>query len=382
MAWNPLSVADLPGFVYDWAKSGPSGERALRLGIGGKSVFQALQRMETPVIYFYSDEPLTVSAHVNFPLGTMTEWYPKAKLPGAVENELRVPTALHWDNIQVYPTGGSGADAVKVLPMPPNDSRKSHYYAARETDADLLQVNGETEKFLFYRGVGSFRAPLTVTQSGDDADALVLQNTGPLELRHLFVYQVNAQGGRYLYVPSVPAGKSREVKLDEKTPFVSPTDVRDSLGSALEKALTREGLYEREARAMVKTWDDSWFGERGVRVLYTLPGQWADKTLPLTLEPKPAEIVRVMIGRAELITPRMEWDLMREIVRFGGGTAAEKELAVAGTRALGLGRFLEPTVRRLTSRLPSKSLSTHASELLAAASKPTQAPAGKRLASN
>ena len=52
MSWNPLSVADLPTFVYDWAKSGPSGEQSVRRLIGSKSAFQTLQRMETPVIYF------------------------------------------------------------------------------------------------------------------------------------------------------------------------------------------------------------------------------------------------------------------------------------------------------------------------------------------
>ncbi len=53
------------------------------------------------------------------------------------------------------------------------------------TDADLLRVtargtngdNAEFEKFLFYRGVGDFTAPLTVTQSAD-GDSFVLQNTG------------------------------------------------------------------------------------------------------------------------------------------------------------------------------------------------------------
>ena len=27
---------------------------------------------------------------------------------------------------------------------------------------------------------------------------------------------------------------------------------------------------------MIRTWEDSWFGEPGLRVLYTLPRSWAD----------------------------------------------------------------------------------------------------------
>jgi len=44
-------------------------------------------------------------------------------------------------------------------------------------------------------------------------------------------------------------------------------------------ALVSEGLYQREAQAMVNTWRDSWFEEDGLRVLYTLPREWTDRTL-------------------------------------------------------------------------------------------------------
>src|SRR5207245_10217803 len=71
-------------------------------------------------------------------------------------------------------------------------------------------------------------------------------------------------------------------------------------------ALVIEGLYQREAQAMVNTWRDSWFEEDGLRVLYTLPREWTDRTLPLTLDPKPRELVRVMVGRAEVFTPATE----------------------------------------------------------------------------
>ena len=65
---------------------------------------------------------------------------------------------------------------------------------------------------------------------------------------------------------------------------------------------------------MVKTWDDSWFAEQGTRVLYTLPQQWTDGVLPLAITPAPKEVRRVFVGRAELITPAMEWALLREVV--------------------------------------------------------------------
>ena len=86
---------------------------------------------------------------------------------------------------------------------------------------------------------------------------------------------------------------------------------------------------------MVRTWDDSWFSEPGVRVLYTLPRAWTDRILPLTLEPKPRELARVMVGRAELITPPMEWELLKQVVRFADG---DERADQGGNSGVGVGR--------------------------------------------
>src|SRR2546422_7956982 len=71
--WNPLETTRLPRFVYDWNKPGLNRLPAGALGPGSKSVFVTLQRMETPVIYFYSDKEQPVDVTVRFPQGLITE---------------------------------------------------------------------------------------------------------------------------------------------------------------------------------------------------------------------------------------------------------------------------------------------------------------------
>src|ERR1041385_1105387 len=55
MNWRPLQTAELPKFVYDWTHPGynrsPAGQMFL-----SKAGMVTLQRMETPVISFSSDE--------------------------------------------------------------------------------------------------------------------------------------------------------------------------------------------------------------------------------------------------------------------------------------------------------------------------------------
>src|SRR6185503_6623363 len=161
------------------------------------------------------------------------------------------------------------------------------YYAARETDAAMLRMptsdkKVEHEKFLFYRGIGSFRAPLTVSM-GANEDYLQLHNSDTHELRHLFVLQVRGPVARLTRIKH---------RRDEKP----VAEVQRDIAGVMRDALVSEGLYGPEAAAMVETWRDSWFGEQGMRVLYVLPRTWTDRTLPLSIEPAPKDIVRVMVG--------------------------------------------------------------------------------------
>jgi hypothetical protein len=334
MIWNPVVAPDLPGFVY---RSGAA------LGLT-KSSMATIQRMETPVIYFYSDREQTLDVAVNFPLGQITEWYPGKT---AADSGFRIPgmtmTAkkLHWKNVKVLPSGAASKSAL------PKESLPTNYYAARETDASILQVEEagktEAEKFLFYRGVAGFQAPLTVKMEPLPSSAVILQNTGAEPLRNLFLYQVTAKGGVWLSIPALAAGETLKMALPENggRPF-------SELAPTLRGALVSEGLYEKEAAAMVKTWQAAWFEERGLRVLYTLPRAWTDRTLPLQLASAARQIERVMVARAELISPATEKALTTSMDRYiAASTREARDSAVEEIRELGLGRFLPSAMNRI-----------------------------------
>lgn len=345
LEWNPLVTTDLPKFVY-----GRQVRRQPFREYGGKAAFLALQRMETPVIYFYSHKELTVDVSVCFPQGVVTEWYP--------QTAANTNRQTRWNDVTVLPHA-------KDTALLPNDGSKTHYYAARDTDAALLRVpaaggKAEHEKFLFYRGIGFFAAPLTVTM-GANEDYLQLRNSEGQELRHLFVLHVHRQTARLGRIDSVPGGRTKSIRLSrDKKPIA---EVQREITTAMREALVAEGLYAREAAAMVETWRESWFGEQGLRVLYVLPRQWADRVLPLSFEPQPRDVVRVMVGRAEVITPSMEWELMKQIVKFSEGDSE----AVARVQGLGMGRFADAAVRRMLGRTPSPEYSRSAWNLLEAA---------------
>ncbi len=294
--WRPLASADLPCFVE---RFGP---------FQVKSRLATAVRMETPVLYFYSPRPANLSVRVDFPQGLITEWYPKASSVAPSQT----PSYAHggrieWNNIELLPATSS----VTL----PSTKGESHYYPARNTDAAPLRVNGQLEKMLFYRGVADFDVP--VQAQFDAAGRLHLRNTGTAPLP-VAIYFEN-RGGKIGY----RAVRDFSGSVDWDAP--SATGIKD-VQQALAAELVRAGLYPKEAAAMIDTWRDSWF-EAGTRVFYLVPRKLVDSVLPLHVEPPPALVERVFVGRMEVLAPWM---------------AAELPNVTDPNALFALGRFLDP----------------------------------------
>lgn len=355
IVWRPHIGADLPSFVYTHTNPNSSETGSLSASMLAKRVQSAKQRMETPVIYFYSPDDLTVDVEVAFSNGRNTEWYPRVSAMGptlALETTGKADSSrsfIRWDNVHVL--GAKAARAVRL----PDDRSRSHYYAARETDSNLLRFDSrkpgdersEFDKFLFYRGLGHFDAPLNCTLNSDET-MVTIQNNGQEALTHLFLIEVRNGAIRFERLAVLKPRANHTFRR------VAPKAGRsnasfETIKAQLADALTESGLYRKEAEAMVKTWRDSWLEEDGLRVLYVLSDEWTERTLPLNLNPRPKDLKRVMVGRAEMILPSTEWRITRSIALLADGNAGQKKQAVAEVKALRLGRFLEPVLRKTTA---------------------------------
>lgn len=367
---------DLPPFVVNRV------QQAERLGVkipveffltkgGGLS---ALQRMETPVVYFYADRPRDVSAKVDFPKGLLTEFYPPVRAmapalgegpgeprPVAATPALGTPAAgtqlvlggdakpaqrgegkleggsLDWGTVHLVPQRPGGS-ADGLPPVPVSASSPGHYRFARETDAALVRFSdrpGEAheERFLFYRGLGNFALPVTL--SATDGDRFEMTSAGEQPVK--FAMLLKVEGGKARFSAYADVRGRRAMALPaEAVPL-------DRVGDAIAAALVAEGLYEKEARAMVKTWSAHWLGEPGTRVLYTVPRAVTDGLLPLRVSPTPDETVRVLVGRIDVLTPPEEARLQAMLAAAPG----TKALAAADVAYLqGLGRFREAAFDR------------------------------------
>jgi hypothetical protein len=326
--WDALGCNDLPRFVHYF------GYRQFKWQLRGTV------RMETPVMYFYSPSELDAHVKVLFPQGVITEWYPQAEpqvyqassvggspqrlapsLYGIDTSLKRVTGAIEWNSVKVQP------DTTPQLPV---ESGTNRYYAARGTDAAPVTVSGQHEKFLFYRGVGEFQPPLTARVSPDGT--VVVGNRGRDEVPALFLFE-NSRGRR--------GYRRADVLRDTVTLYPPALDGSTlQLTQELEATLVRQGLFPREARAMVETWRDSWF-EEGARLIYILPARAVDTMLPLQVEPAPSNTTRVFVGRIELVTP--------EILDSAESAIGRNDRAALDR----YGRFLDTILARVFARNPS-----------------------------
>jgi hypothetical protein len=375
LRWQASQIGDLPGFVYDWLHPGLGRQSPPQL-ILGKGGLSGLQRMETPVLYFYADTEFTADVEVRFPNGLITEWYPQAGQIGPcglrtnMEAGLKKHSAkenlIHWQNVHVLPPKNN-VEAATLLPMHTNGA---HYFAARATDSAFLRVNNlsptgaadEFEKFLFYRGTGDFKTPLVVTTSGDGT--VSVENTGPTPLARLFLLHIQEGKAEWAKLDGLtPHERLRWRRLNSVPASERPSlaQVQTQIGDAMAEALAGEGLFPAEARAMVKTWSNAWFTEEGVRVLYILPRGWTDEILPLKLKPQPHELVRVMIGRAEIITPELQKEIAAQLKLANAGDGPAQERLTEYWKKLG--RFTNPAMQlanALLERGPNKPVATQA----------------------
>jgi hypothetical protein len=308
---------DLPGFVH-------SRHRHIKGGL--PDVFVSL---ETPVLYFYTDRELTASVRVDFPKGRMTEWYPQASRPPI--------NGLVWEDIKVSPRSRASL---------PSEAGKSRYYAARETDASFVRVaadkdKSEYEKFLFYRGVGDFTMPLSVRALGNGE--FTVRNSAKEAMAAFLLVRVQNGKVRFKTVAHLSAGAEATVRESAQD------STTEKLGAALVELLMREGLYEKEARAMVKTWSSDWFGEEGTRILYLVPASVTDELLPLRIAPRPSAQVRVLVGRHDILTPEREGDIDLLVKKLEGPSNTKSRAADEAMNRLG--RYREPAQNAARARL-------------------------------
>ena len=321
----PLFVESHEGMGNLGAVGGGS-QKELRIKGYIRPLENVTVKMETPVIYFYTERAFQAHVEVDFHGGSISQWYPsrsggetppaerKTVLDQAVSVTLNKPVGGEID----FATKYDGSIRWNVTITPPAESDGSRIFRGGETPSWLFprQVNsalvtaenGTADKFLFYRGVGNFPLPVVFRMEKDGV--LTIHNRGAQPIPRLFVYDLgDGMSARFQLLGALPAGQSSSVELGKINAVGRwQKPVYDTLAGALIEA----GLTRSETDAMLQTWWTSYFLKPGLRVFWIVPREFTDSILPLRITPAPASTTRVLVGRAEILTPEFERTLIKQ----------------------------------------------------------------------
>lgn len=291
-------------------------------------------KMETPVVYFYTDDEVKVDLRVGFKGGSISQWFPhrsEGEVPPAI-NQLYplvpkpgepVPPIEEQEKAMGIIDFGKGYDGwirwkVDVLPRGQVDPVKlfrtgetpTWMYPKVPKAAVVRNELGEHEDFLFYRGVGNFGQPLKVTV--DQAERLMIRNDHSGQVPFALVFENRNGVIRYKVLEQGVAGGAA-VSVPEADLKVASENWKEEVYVPMREGLIRAGLYREEAEGMVRTWWQSYFETQGLRVFWVVPEGFTNEVLPLEAEPAPREVVRVIVGRSEVLRPRFEKELVEKL---------------------------------------------------------------------
>jgi hypothetical protein len=314
-------------------------------------------KMETPVIYFYSNKQTEVSVAVKFNGGSISQWFPERsggeskEFQMSVDFSIRKTGSIKWNTTVLAPEAAQTNILPEVTGFP-------QWVAPRKTASNLVKgADNIPEKFLFYRGIGNFEIPVKV--EFNTFGNLVITNSYAEELPFVLVYDKKA--GQPANIWWSGAIKGRYIKVVQK--LTTPTDpaaLQQEL-TKFENGLVKAGLYRDEAKAMLDTWKQSYFEHNGLRVFWIASRAFTDEVLPIDLQPSPQELERVIVGRSEILTPEFEAELKNNLASYSGDRFYEaykisNTRTIADLTTINKDANMDPTIVTAYSEKPVVSL--------------------------
>ncbi|MGB1124236.1 MAG: hypothetical protein ACPG4Q_03440 [Phycisphaeraceae bacterium] len=350
--------SDLPSFVKVWADQPVMVPQVIR----------------KPILYFYTQQQQKVNVTVRFPEGVLTQWYPDVAhfSPQRNDRGRRVPNqnalqkngTLAWRQIELNPE----TDTSKFAKV---DANHPWWHTARETDATPIHVPNQrrpgaqrdeaVERFLFYRGAGTYTPMVLPKRDKAGEDLSVTVPFSQIDLRGVFLVRVNDSGATITHAPILRAENTLVLAGPEA---IQPIQIAAKTAKAqLIDSLEAAGLFSKEAEGLVKIWGDDMFTSPGERLLYIMPSNEVERLLPLDIQPAPSQTVRTLIAWVELSTPQLEKRIMDLVKQLGSEAWAERQAADKELRRCD--RFGEAILRRALDATEDPEIRMRVEQILA-----------------
>jgi hypothetical protein len=237
---------------------------------------------DKPVIHLYGAAGLEVSVQVVTSRGHPTAYYPRPELLKEtfwfMGSGLTEAVGMKWSGrLSLEAPAGKLADA-----------GAGHWWGvARSVPSNYLSTAEGAERFIFYEATAVQEPTLTGSVQND---ALTLRNAHATPSGKVIVILNDGAERHFLALDGVPGKSEVKVQKDELRKALGD---EEGLLAACRAQWASFGLSAEEARAVVEIWKPDLLGKRGFLVCARLPAEVYEAMFPLTVAPKPSEVVRV-----------------------------------------------------------------------------------------
>ena len=239
---------------------------------------------DKPVIHLYGPEGTEVSVKVQTPLGLPLAYYPIPNLESGKTwgSSAKVMSSgwLRYD-FDMQWSGKLRRAAPTNLP----DVLADHWWhTAREIPSAYFQTAKGSERFLFYEATAAQAPVITATI---DQRAITLKNDYKEVFGPVVILANDGTGLRGVTKKWIPPGHPVHCPESELRPWTEAEALE-----AFRRQWIALGMSTAEATAIVSIWKTDLVNRLGVLVVSPMPREIYDRMFPITISPRPDELVR------------------------------------------------------------------------------------------
>ena len=290
-----------------------------------------------PVMYFHSDEEFSLNLYIHFADGQPLIWWPPAEHPATGAFGRPVPEkfkSIHEDSYLRFVLSVNNTTG-KQMPVAAdhwvNDLRK--------VDSAPLFVRGSysmmgveefNEGFVYYDGLMKPPKPPQLERS---VEGIKIKTDSDFDWLDVMVVERSYDGEtiRIATADKIGAGvHSTSFKLVE----VDSRQFNDSI-AMFRQRLIKAGLNLDEAQSLIDVWRPGLFERPGISIIHRIPQKTYDKWIPLHLNPKPENMIRVGLVVHQNLEPELNEEITKLIGQLGSKVYKVREKAQRDLHAIG-----------------------------------------------
>ena len=327
-----------------------------------------------PVVHVYGRAGQELKLKVETPTGVPFAYFPlKPEFSFTAGSEVVFPDRM-MNATGSRLTGLEWNMTLSDEPPALNEVAADHWWNyLRDVPGSYLTTASGNERFLFYEATANVSFPLKRKLDGEGltfewlesppADSAMAKEEFSLQpliiLNDLGSYRI----GRLAGIPW-RGGEKQTIDLDDLY-----GGSQEGILQVCRQQWQRAGMTQAESEAIVNTWKPDILGTQGLLCLYTVPRSIYDAMFPITIDPKPDQLVRVgMIfdrvgyeGTQLQSLPRLTQKIERICAELNSPTHSGERNQQARAEFCALRNFSEPLI---ATKLQSESAYNGAAKLL------------------